>query len=572
MKGASVLISCIILLASMQVKGQAAVRFSVVINEFFADPAPSNGLPSSEFVELMNITNKPIDLYGWRLADRNSFAIIKQHFVLQPDSAVIICSSGAADDYMHFGATIGLSGFPSLDNESDHIILYSDDRAIIHALSYDKKWYANSVKEEGGWTLEMIDVENPCGAKNNWMASTSENGGTPGKRNSVAATNQDELSPVLLRTYPIDSIRIVAVFDEGLDSVFASFVANYSLDNAARPISAQPVAPLFSEVVLTFEDILATDKTYELAVNNVTDCSGNKIGIYNKTKAAVALPADTGSIVINEILFNTKSGDPKFIEIYNKGNYAVNCNSLYVGNKTNAGIIENLKQVSSSPFLLFPGEYLALTMDSTVLGHLYLIKNPSSVIEIPSLPSVPEDKGRLVLLNKEGAIIDDLSYDKNWHFALLKDDEGVALERLDYNHLTQDKHNWTSAASVAGYATPGYQNSQFRLPAELQGELTVFPTVFSPDNDGIDDYAIIEYNSSEPAQMATVVVFNSQGKLVRQLANNQLAGNYSRIVWDGLDEKKQRLPIGIYIIYIEVFSLDGKTRKMRKAITLAKRF
>jgi hypothetical protein len=304
----------------------------------------------------------------------------------------------------------------------------------------------------------------------------------------------------------------------------------------------------------------------------VTDCSGNSIGIYNKAKAGIALKADTGSIVINELLFNTKSGNPKFVEIYNRSGYAVNCTSLFVGNKTATGTIENLRQIAESPLLIFPGDYLAITTDKTTLSRAYNIKNEFSVIEIPSLPSMPEDKGTVIILNAEGLVIDELSYNKDWHFALLKDDEGVSLERLDYNHTTQSKNNWASAASTTGFGTPGYQNSQFRLPAELQGELTISPAIFSPDNDGFDDYAIIEYKTSQPAQMANITIFNSNGKIVRHLGNNELIGNSARIAWDGLDEKKQNLPIGIYIIHTEVFSLDGRTKKLRAAIVLAKRF
>jgi hypothetical protein len=572
MKAVSRLISWAFLLIPLCGISQTTSRFSVVINEFFADPTPSKGLPSSEFIELFNASSQAIDLYGWMLSDKNSAAIIKQHFVLEPDSVVILCATSAADDYGQLGPTIGLSGFPSLDNESDQLILYDDMQAVIHAISYARKWYGNPVKEDGGWSCEMIDARNPCGDKANWKASLSEIGGTPGRKNSIAGINVDELAPSLLRTYSLDPTRIVAVFDESLDSLSASTVLNYSLDNNIRPASASPIAALFNEVILHFNTPISTTNTHELTVNNVTDCSGNSIGIYNKAKAGIALKADTGSIVINEILFNTKSGNPKFVEIYNRSGYAVNCTSLFVGNKTATGTIENLRQIAESPLLIFPGDYLAITTDKTTLSRAYNIKNEFSVIEIPSLPSMPEDKGTVIILNAEGLVIDELSYNKDWHFALLKDDEGVSLERLDYNHTTQSKNNWASAASTTGFGTPGYQNSQFRLPAELQGELTVSPAIFSPDNDGFDDYAIIEYKTSQPAQMANITIFNSNGKIVRHLGNNELIGNSARIAWDGLDEKKQNLPIGIYIIHTEVFSLDGRTKKLRAAIVLAKRF
>ncbi|MCC6692931.1 MAG: hypothetical protein IT253_06005, partial [Chitinophagaceae bacterium] len=41
--------------------------------------------------------------------------------------------------------------------------------------------------------------------------------------------------------------------------------------------------------------------------------------------------------------------------------------------------------------------------------------------------------------------------------------------------------------------------------------------------------------------------------------------------WDGLGEKQQKLSSGIYIIYTEVFNLQGKTKKFKNVIVLAKR-
>ncbi len=66
-------------------------------------------------------------------------------------------------------------------------------------------------------------------------------------------------------------------------------------------------------------------------------------------------------------------------------------------------------------------------------------------------------------LNAQGNIIDELVYNEKWHFKLIDNDEGVALERIDYNAPTQQQDNWHSAASSVGYGTPTYKNSQYKL-------------------------------------------------------------------------------------------------------------
>src|SRR5205814_1343758 len=143
--------------------------------------------------------------------------------------------------------------------------------------------------------------------------------------------------------------------------------------------------------------------------------------------------------------------------------------------------------LSPVSYLLFPGEYIAFTENKQWVQQQYLVNDLSVIIELSSLPSLPDDKGDIVLTNLQGQVIDELQYDEKWHFALINNREGIALERINYNQPTQDKNNWTSAASTAGFGTPGYQNSQFRADLQVQAQITVLPKIFSPDNDGLDD-------------------------------------------------------------------------------------
>ena len=77
----------------------------------------------------------------------------------------------------------------------------------------------NDVKKDGGWTLEMIDTKSPCAGISNWKASVNVNGGSPGKKNSVDAINNDQLAPKLRNAYTIDDNTIILVYDEPVDSL-----------------------------------------------------------------------------------------------------------------------------------------------------------------------------------------------------------------------------------------------------------------------------------------------------------------------------------------------------------------
>ena len=50
----------------------------------------------------------------------------------------------------------------SLVNTGTTLVLRDAQDAIIHHVSYTDSWYQNSIKQNGGWSLEMIDPQNPC--------------------------------------------------------------------------------------------------------------------------------------------------------------------------------------------------------------------------------------------------------------------------------------------------------------------------------------------------------------------------------------------------------------------------
>lgn len=556
----------------LQLTGQVAKRFDLVITELLADPSPSIGLPAYEFIELKNISPVTISMRNWKISDGNSTAVINFNYLLQPDSFLIICPVAAVNLYSVFGTTLGVSGFPSLNNEADIISIYSPEGLIINAVGYTDAWYRNDLKAVGGWTLEMIDPKNPCGGSSNWGASINNKGGTPGANNSIDGINRDDQPPALIRTYTIDSVTIVAVFDESLDSAQAANSNNYRLNNAPGSIqSASPLPPLFTEVQLRLNNILKAETVYPLTINNVNDCAGNSIGVMNSAKAGLPLTAGLRDIILNELLFNPKTDGYDYVEFYNRSNKIIDCKQLFAANKNSTGAIINIHQIIPVSFLCFPGEFIVITENIKWLKQNYAVKVPGQLIQMNQLPSLPDDKGTIVVMNFQGKVVDELSYEQNWHFPLIDNKEGVALERINYDEPTQEKTNWNSAASTAGFGTPTIQNSQFRADLQLQAQISVYPKIFSPDNDGIDDFATIHCTLTQPGYVATISIFDAAGRVVKSLVRNATVSSTGIFRWDGLNDQQQRLPTGMYIILTEIFNLQGKTKKFKNVVTLGRR-
>jgi hypothetical protein len=137
---------------------QFANRFNVVIDELLADPGPPVQLPNAEFIELKNVSATAYNIRNWKLSDGSTTATITSNFLLKPDSFVIICASSAVASFTTFGNTIGVSNFPSLNNDADVISLYSAEGILVHSIGYNSSWYQNAVKSDGGWTLEMYPM------------------------------------------------------------------------------------------------------------------------------------------------------------------------------------------------------------------------------------------------------------------------------------------------------------------------------------------------------------------------------------------------------------------------------
>lgn len=546
-------------------------RFDILITEIMADPSPQVGLPNYEWIELKNNSAAPINLQGWRIADSGGQSGAMPDYLLQAGSYIIVCSNSAFSSMSSFGNSIAVTSFPSLDNDGELIFLKDPSGNIIHALEYSSEWYGNALKKEGGWSLEMIDPANPCNGASNWKASINERGGTPASQNSVYTSNPDLDSPELKNAYVQDLKMIILVFNESLDSTSVNHLINYSVTDGIGIQNIRAVPPLYREVEITTTTSLTAGKIYEMTVKGVTDCSGNEIGSKNHTRFGLPSTPVAGDIVISEILFNPRPNAFDYVELYNRSDKIFDASKISLANRNSSQTISSIVSLTTKPYYLFPGDYIVATTNAASLSLHYHVKDPNTVMTLPSMPSFPDDKGIAIILNQQGEVLDELQYDEDWHFKLMSDPEGVALERVDVDAETQNPANWHSASSTSGYGTPGYKNSQARTQQQTSAFIEVLPSIFSPDNDGLDDIASIHYNIDEPGWMANLTIFDAAGRPVRSLVRNDLMGRNGYWNWDGLDDKGLKLPAGIYILFTEIFNLNGKKQVFKKSVVLAAR-
>jgi hypothetical protein len=546
--------------------------FDIVISEIFADPSPPVALPEAEWVELTNTTGFDICLKNWRIAAGQSVSSGFTDYLFPAGSRLIIFSPASQQALATLGTGLSVTGFPALPNNGAALVLQAADSTIVHAVDYNIDWYKQAFKKEGGWSLEMIDVNNPCSGSSNWAASTDQQGGTPSSPNSISRQNSDSTAPQLLRAYVTDSVHLVLQFDESVDRFSALNPMAYHIDQGiGNPLLVTAIPPFYTDIILKLPTPLQKGIIYQVDATSVKDCSGNTIGSKHTVKVGIPERADTADVVINEILFNPKPGQEDFIELYNKSNKLLDLQDLYLAKKDDAGQIDDITACSNSPYLFFPEDFLIFTVNKQSLTSSYILKNLQAVVELASMPSMSDDAGDLLLIDGQGREMDALSYSDDWHHPLIDDAEGIALERISYQSATQDKNNWQSAAKDVGYGTPTYKNSQSNQIENVSGLITVTPEIISPDQDGRDDFAMIGYQFETDGNVMSMLIFDAAGRLVRQLQKNALCGRVGFFKWDGLADQAAPLPPGLYILYTEVFNVNGKTKRYKNSIVLAKK-
>jgi hypothetical protein len=543
--------------------------FDILINEIMADPTPVVNLPDAEYVELYNRSAFPVDLKNWVLMLGSSEKILPQ-FTLPAGGYVILCDDGSKFLLSSFGPVIDFSSF-AVTNAGGTITLKNPEGAVIHTVAYTDDWYQSTFKKDGGWSLELIDPLNPCGEAANWIACKNDMGGTPGAVNSVNATNPDNFPPAISRVGVTDATHVAVWFTETCDSINISNTANYTIDNGiGNPLQVSAQSPDYRVAYLTLAAPMTEGILYTLtSTGSITDCAGNPLLTNTSAKFAIPSSAEANDVVINELLYDAPSGCVDFIELFNRSTKVLDLKDLVISNyDTISQLPIDYNEISTPPFLILPGEYFALSTDSAVVMKFYKSANPKAFINLPTFPTMNNENGVVALTTKGGSVIDLVAYTSAMQYPLLSSVDGVSLERINPERPSNDATNWHSASAAVGYATPAYKNSQFGIAVTDDNEITLSPDIFSPDNDGYNDNLSVAYTFGTSGYNISISIYDATGHLVRSLVNHELCGTSGAFSWDGITNDRLKASIGRYIVFVEVFDLNGNVKKYKKGTTL----
>lgn len=154
----------------------------VVINEIHYN-GPETGTDTTEFIEICNAGNAPVDLSGYYFSQGITFTFPDAAILPAGGYAVVAYSSGL---YTGQGYTAYQWQSGTLSNTGEAIALRSPAGQLTDSVAYgDGPAWGNGAPDGYGPSLELAGCSLDNSESGNWKASHC-NGGTPGQVNSLA--------------------------------------------------------------------------------------------------------------------------------------------------------------------------------------------------------------------------------------------------------------------------------------------------------------------------------------------------------------------------------------------------
>ncbi len=527
---------------------------SLVVTEIMY--RPESGEP--EWIELYVITDS-LDVRGLQIHDAGHSCKIElpQRIMFYGGEYIIVAQdSSVIQSYNQLqGHLIVLKDLPALNNGSDSVRVMNFDGSVIEELYYSADWGGDY-----GVSLERKNVYSLSNLESNWGTSIADIGSSPGRLNSIASNIEKNLQIVRIDSnysgYPNQPITVAYQIYNISENDFDDVVYQYGIDtNSDKALEHTEINGSGSIDRLHSGD--STSITFTTQFPLVEGPNALLISfsdsVFNEMfETYVWIPYKFQSLLFNELYADpSQIIEHEFLELVNISQRTVDL--------TGWQITVNSRPIDIPTGLIcIPGGYIIIASDSSEVFP------PSAMVQ-ENWKSLPNSGASLQLIDQFGNIVDSLSYNETWDM-----EPGRSLERL---HLAPAEHsalNWKNSHSPNG-ATPGSENSLYISRGVDENMWSFSNKVFSPDGDGHNDILQIAYQGEEALEYTTIKIYNTEGKLIRTIASDEMAPTPALWVWEGDSETETMCRIGMYIVLIEYETVLRKTGKLHEVLILAQR-
>ncbi len=370
----------------------------VIINEIMYNPIGTDS--GKEWIEIYS--NQSVNVSGWRFYESNTnhkLTLINGSWIIEGYAIIVNNIEKFFVYYPNFNGTLFKTSF-SLKNSGEYIAIKNSSLDIIDEISYLTEFANGNSK-----SLEWLDSA--------WYESLDD-GGTPGRNNSVIAENRIDNNDCDL------SVKIYVekiIFNSEEEFGFKVIIEKEG-DNKTNITLFRQIVDESGEVIKNYNDLLTTinkKKTLTYSPNlghgtyliktNITHSSCNDTNLTNNYAEKLILIRaqetpdieDYSHISINEFLPDPEGDDGvpmiggEWVELYNSGEESIDVKGLILNDDFGNGL--EISEVN--------------VVDSTIIdsyGFLTIYRNGNGKLELNNNGS---DQ---VILSYEDIVIDSVRY------------------------------------------------------------------------------------------------------------------------------------------------------------------
>lgn len=422
---------CFFLLAGIILPWQAWAQgnSSIVISEINYNPPGSSD--ETEFLELYNRGNYPVNLQGYQFVE-GIIHVFNATLINPGEYLVLAYNASAMQSVFGVSALQWQSG--RLSNSGELIKLVDPQGTTIDSVNYGINTPWPSTPNGGGPSLELCNPFSDNSLPENWSAATVYAGtlpsGEPVWATPGAACGSWSGAPIA--NFWADNLTLMA----GESVNFYDISLGYPTQWNWTFQGGNPSSSTAQNVDVTYN--LPGDFDVCLTVNNGQGSSTLCLDNY------VHVIQPYSDIVITEIMYNPPevSDSLDYIEIYNNGTNSVNLN----GFKLTAGNVN-----FTFPALTFnPGSYLVLAYDTTAMRRTF------GVGSLKWNGGKLNNTGALIQLKDNyGFLVDTVRYSKSLPWDTMANGLGPSLVLCDPNFDNGVPENWIHSVELQAINTSG---------------------------------------------------------------------------------------------------------------------
>ncbi len=519
---------------------------SVCINEVMSNPLGGSGSGSpedrNEFIEIFNFGPDTVDLYNWKITDFDAVDNLIPFVTLSGNSSTIVPPGGFAlimdPEYVDSGKNYLPYGIPNCvllrpgNTTIGNGLSNNDYLALLNQSGDTVSTYYHPLNSEDGISVERISPS-IGDLPENWGLSQDSTGSTPGRINSIYAPPDFSLDSLWVEE-PVVHLLV----KNSLDKMLSGFVRIFNDKNRNRERDSGELIKTFSLSKIPKDSVVHIDFSLENEGVHLIGFEFLSKIIFRR----IRIGGGISNLIINEVMF-APSGPPEWIEFFNRSPYDYYLDSCWIE-----------EELLSMKFQISSRSYLVIA-DNSSSFFAYYVNIPSPLLSANL--SFSNNGDTISLFDENGFLIDRCIYKGT------DAERNHSIERVSPDIGSDNPSNWGESIEEGG--TPGGCNSIYAeyRPEELT--LAITPRHFTPDGDGVDEVCVISFSLPYNRNDVTIRIYDRGGHLLKE-KSSYYGGDRGEWVWDGRDYGGNKVPTGLYIVFLLIKDLDNVSSLVKKAV------